>query len=427
MTDDRYGHPLAEALAPDLLERFLRYAAIDTQAALGSDTVPSTAKQLELSRLLVDELRELGVADAELVGAVVYGTIPGTVEGTPVVALFAHVDTALDAAGGPVVPLVHERWDGTPIVLPGDPRQVLDPAELPELAARVGHDLVTSDGTTLLGADDKAGVAAIMAAAKTLLGDDRPRTTVRVVFTTDEEIGYGADRVDLERVGAHFGYTLDGGNPGEMELETFSAYEASVEVRGVPSHTGDAKGRMVNALKLAAAIVAELPDDRWSPETTEGREGFVHPYVLEGGMEHARLLFLVRDHDDALLDAHVEALRVIVDRVAAREPRAEVTFGVREQYRNMRSIIDRHPAVVQAAVAAMGRLGLEVSHPIIRGGTDGSRLSAMGLPTPNIFTGMQAIHSVKEWLSVQDAALAAATVVELARVVGEGGVPRPGV
>ncbi len=419
MSDPRFVHPLAEELAPDLLERFVRYAGLDTQADPDSQTVPSSAKQLELSRMLVDELQAIGLTDVELIEGVVYGSLEGTVEGAPVVGLLAHVDTAPDAPGGPVTPIVHERWDGSAITLPGDERQVLDPAEQPELAARVGHDLVTSDGTSLLGADDKAGVAVIMSAVRKLATETGPRATVRVAFTTDEEVGHGADHFDLGRFGADFAYTLDGHNPGELELETFSAYEVVVTIRGVSVHTGNAKGVMVNALKLACAVVDELPADRLSPETTEDREGFVHPHRLEGGADSARLWFIVRDHDDALLDDHVEELRAIVERVTAREPRALVEVQVREQYRNLRKVLDRNPMVVEAAVAAMERIGLEVSHPIIRGGTDGSRLSEMGLPTPNLFTGMQLIHSPREWLSVQDAAASAATCVELVRLLGE--------
>jgi tripeptide aminopeptidase len=417
--DLRYASPLAESLAPGLLERFLRYVRIDTQADEDSGTVPSTAKQLELSRLLVDELRSLGLGDAELRGPIVYATLPGTSAGALTVGLIAHVDTALDAPGGPVQPIVHERWAGDPIVLPGDPRQILDPADFPELAERVGHDLVTSDGTTLLGADDKAGVAAIMAALTHLVNDGAPRATIRIAFTTDEEIGHGTDHFDLALFGAEAAYTFDGSGLGELESETFSAYQVKLVIRGVAVHPGSAKGRLVNAVKLAADVVAGLPRESLSPETTEEREGFVHPTRIEGGAEEARLWFIVRDHDDALLEQHVERLRAIVDAVAATEPRAVFQVEVIEQYRNMRAVIDRHPAVLRRAEEAIRRAGVEPVASIVRGGTDGSRLSEKGLPTPNIFTGGQLYHSVREWASVQDMAAAAATAVELARVWGE--------
>jgi tripeptide aminopeptidase len=414
-----FASELAEALADDVLRRFLRYVRVDTQGAYRTAERPSTQKQLDLSRLLVEELREIGLEDAHLnEGLSVFATLPGT-EG-PVVGLIAHVDTTPDVLGAGVTPIVHEPWSGEPIVLPGDPRQVLDPAALPALAVRVGHDIVTSDGTTLLGADDKAGIAEIMAAVAYLASHpERPRTTLRVAFTVDEEVGRGAEDFDLEAFGADVAYTLDGSDVGDLEIETYSAKSVRVIIRGHSVHPGSAKGKLVNAVKLAADLVAALPRDGLSPETTEDREGFVHPSRIEGNAEEAIVDFIVRDHDDDLLEEHVHLLSGLVERVAAGEPRAEVDVEVRESYRNMRRVIDEHPRVVEAALEAIRRAGVEPSLAITRGGTDGAVLSARGLPTPNLFTGGQMYHSVREWASVQDMAAAAATIVELAGVWAE--------
>jgi tripeptide aminopeptidase len=411
---------LAEELASDVLERLLRYARVDTQAAYRVANRPSTEKQLDLSRRLVDELRAIGLDDAHLNdGLSVFATLPGTVDG-PVVGLIAHVDTTPDVLGAGVEPIVHEGWGGEPIVLPGDPRQVLDPAALPALAARVGHDIVTSDGTTLLGADDKAGIAEIMAAVAYLAAHpERPRTTIRVAFTVDEEVGRGAEGFDLEAFGADVAYTLDGSGLGELEIETFSAKSLRLTIRGHSVHPGSAKGKLVNAVKLAADLVASLPRDGLSPETTEGREGFVHPNRISGNAEEAIVDFIVRDHDDDLLRQHVALLRELVERVGASEPRAAFEIEERDSYRNMRRYIDESPRVVEAALEAIRRAGVESTLAITRGGTDGAVLSAQGLPTPNLFTGGQEYHSVREWASVQDMAAAAATIVELAGVWAE--------
>jgi tripeptide aminopeptidase len=412
---------LAAELAEDALERFLRYVRIDTQSAHRSETYPSTAKQLDLSRLLVEELRELGIEDVELTEhGYVFATLPGTAAGAPTVGLLAHVDTSPDVTGAGVMPIVHRCYDGSSLVLPGDRDQVLDPAESPELAERVGHDIVTSDGTTLLGADNKAGVAEIMAAVAYLVRhDDPPRAPVRVCFTVDEEVGTGTDHLDLDRFGADVAYTLDGSGLGELEIETFSADQVTITIRGHSVHPGSAKGKLVNAVKLAADLLAALPRDRLSPETTEEREGFVHPRLVEGTVEETRIIFLVRDHDDALLAEHVDLLRCLADDLATRQPRARVKVDVSETYRNMRPAIEAHPRVVEAAEEAIRRAGVEPVRSLIRGGTDGATLTARGLPTPNIFTGGQEYHSVKEWLSVQDMAAATATIVELVRVFGE--------
>ena len=402
-----------------MLERFLRYVRIDTQADEDSDTYPSTAKQLDLSRVLASELEELGLADVELTEhGYVFATLPGR-EGAPVIGLIAHVDTTPETPGGGVAPIVHEDYRGGSIVLPGDPSQVIDPAEETALGARVGHDIVTSDGTTLLGADDKAGVAEIMTAVAYLVGTPEPRATVRIAFTVDEEVGRGTDYLDLEAFGAEAAYTLDGSGIGELEIETFSARQVRVTFRGRGAHPGSAKGKLVNAVKLAAEFVASLPQDSLSPETTEDREGFIHPSRINGGVEEASVVLIVRDHDDALLEQHTELVRRLATAIEEREPRARVGVEVHETYRNMRAAIDQHPRVVAAAEEAIRRAGIEPVRSLIRGGTDGSRLSEMGLPTPNIFTGGQNYHSLREWASVQDMAAAAATVVELVRVWAE--------
>ncbi len=415
-----FASPLAEELAYDVLERFLRYVRVDTQGAYRVPERPSTQKQLDLSRLLVDELREIGLQDAELNDEhSVFATLTGTPD-TPVVGLIAHVDTTPDVTGAGVSPIVHEAWGGEPIVLSGDPRQVLDPEVLPALAARVGHDIVTSDGTTLLGADDKAGIAEIMAAVAYLARTpERLRATIRVAFTVDEEVGRGAEDFDLESFGADVAYTLDGSDLGELEVETFSAASVRVTIRGLSVHPGSAKDKLVNAVKLASELVLSVPRDRLSPETTDEREGYVHPHRISGSTEEAVVDFIARDHDDDLLAEHVALLERLARDVEVREPRAKVDVEVRHSYRNMRPFIEENPRVVEAALEAIRRAGVEPRLAITRGGTDGAVLSAQGLPTPNLFTGGQEYHSVREWASVQDMGAAAATIVELAGVWAE--------
>jgi tripeptide aminopeptidase len=404
---------IADELRAGALERFLRYVRIDTQSARDSDTYPSTLKQLDLSRLLVDELRGLGLEDVELTEhGYVLATLPGS-DG-PTVGLLAHVDTSQDAPGANVQPQVHEGYAGGEL-LPG-----LSPETSPLLAERTGHDIVTSDGTTLLGADDKAGVAEIMAALAYLVAHPGlPHATARIGFTVDEEVGHGTDHFDLERFGADFAYTLDGQEVGEIENETFSAIELKVTFHGVDAHPGYAKDKLVNPVKLASRLVEKLPPDRLSPETTEGREGYVHPLEISGGPQGATVTMLLRDHDwDRLLE-HEALVRRLAEEVVAAEPRAQVSFERWEQYRNIREKLDAHPQVVEAALEATRRVGLEPRLQSIRGGTDGSRLTEMGLPTPNIFAGGNEFHSVREWVSVQDMALAAATVVELLKLWAE--------
>jgi len=406
---------LADELRDDVLDRFLRYVRIDTQSDRDSDTYPSTAKQLNLSHLLVTELQELGLADAALTEyGYVFATLPGDPDG-PTVGLLAHVDVSPDAPADGVQPQVHANYDGVSELVPG-----LAPDNSPLLAERKGHDIVTSDGTTLLGADDKAGVAEIMAAVAYLVRHgDVPHATTRIGFTVDEETGHGTDHFDLGEFGADFAYTFDGSEVGEIENETFSAVELKITFTGAFVHPGYAKGKLVNPIKLAAAFVDRLPKDTLSPETTEGMEGFVHPLTIRGDANSATVTIYLRDHDGDKLEEQDAFVRRLADEVAATDPRARVTFERWDQYRNMREKLDERPEVVEAALEATRRVGLEPRLMSIRGGTDGSRLTEMGLPTPNVFAGGNEFHSVREWASVQDMALAAATAVELLKTLAE--------
>jgi tripeptide aminopeptidase len=416
MANAPYTSELAEELAADVLDRFLRYARIDTQSARERTQSPSTPGQLDLSRLLVTELREAGLADAELdEHGYVYATLPAPAAGAPVIGLVAHVDTSPDESGTGVEPLVHRGYDGGVIALPRN-GTVLDPERIPELRGKAGHDLVTSSGDTLLGADDKAGVAEVMAAVAHLARHpELPRPTVRVCFTPDEEIGEGATLFDIERFGARCAYTLDGSEIGEVQDETFTAAEVTVTIHGVDVHPGFATGKMVNAARLAGRVLAALPPDL-APETTADRQGFIHPYEVEATPGVATIRSIVRDFDDDVLEQHVATLRRIAEEVAAEDPRARLDIHSRRQYPNMRAHLDAHPEVVDAALEAIRREGLEPRRTLIRGGTDGSVLSARGLPTPNVFTGGHEFHSVREWASVQDMAAAAAVTVRLAGV-----------
>lgn len=409
---------LAETLAPDLLERFLRYVRIDTQSRRDRERSPSTPGQLELSRLLAEELRTIGLSDAELdANGYVMATLPATVHGpTAVVGLIAHVDTSPDEAGAGVEPIVHRGYGGGVIELPRA-GAVLDPREMPVLAAKAGHDIVTASGDTLLGADDKAGVAEIMAAAAHLAAHpELPRPTLRICFTPDEEIGEGATLFDLERFGGACAYTLDGSVLGELQDETFSAAEAILTIHGVDVHPGFATGKLVNATRLAGRLLAALPADRLAPEATSGREGFLHVYEVSGNAGKAVVRVIARDFDDDRLAEHLALLHEIAEEIVGAEPRARLEVEVRTQYPNMRRHLEDFPEVLEAAERAIRAEGIEPIRTPIRGGTDGSRLSAMGLPTPNLFTGGHEYHSVREWASVQDMATAAATIVRLAEV-----------
>jgi tripeptide aminopeptidase len=411
---------LADELALDAAARFLRYVRVDTQSDGDSPTFPTTDKQFDLLRLLADELRELGL-DGELdEHGYVMATVPATVDrDVPAIGLLAHVDTSPDVSGADVDPQ-RFRYEGGPIELPGDPRQVIRPEESPQLERHVGHELITTDGTTLLGADDKAGAAEIMAAVAYLVAHaDVPHGPLRVCFNPDEEVGRGMEKIDLERLGVVAAYTLDGSTAGELQSETFSGASVRMRIRGRSIHPGWAKGELVNAIKLAAAIVERLPKDALSPETTSGRQGYVHPTLVSGDAGEVELRFIVRDFEDDLLEQHVDFLRRLADEVAATEPRAHIDVESSMSYRNMRDTLRRHPEVVAAAEEAVRRVGLEPSRTAIRGGTDGSLLTEMGVPTPNIFTGGHDAHSQREWICVEDMGLAAATVVELAKVWAE--------
>jgi tripeptide aminopeptidase len=418
MASAPYTSPLAQAVSDDLLDRFLRYVRIDTQSHRDRTQSPSTDGQLELGRLLVEELRELGLDDATLdENGYVTATLVANGDGeAPVIGLLAHMDTTTDAPGAGVEPIVHREYDGGVIELPRAGTR-LDPATMPELIDKVGHDIVTSSGGTLLGADDKAGVAIIMAAITHLAAHpDLPRPTLRIGFTPDEEIGEGATLFDIPRFGALCAYTLDGSEIGELQDETFSAFEVTVTVTGIDVHPGQATGKLVNALRLVAQIIAALPSDQLTPESTSDRQGFIHPYEVTGTAGRAMFRAIVRDFDEDELADHVALVKRTAEEIAAIEPRAKVTIDVHRQYRNMRACLESVPYVADAAEEAIRAEGIEPLRSPIRGGTDGSRLSEMGLPTPNIFTGGHEYHSVREWASVQDMAAAAATVIRLAEV-----------
>ena len=423
MPDSTYTSDLARELAPDVLDRFLRYVQIDTQSERDRERSPSTPGQLELGRLLVGELRTAGLPDAALDdNGYVTATLGGSEGPDHVIGLIAHMDTTPDVAGAGVRPIVHHDYDGAVIELPQLGTK-LDPATMPELLDKRGHDLVTASGDTLLGADDKAGVAEIVTAVSYLAAHpELRRPTLRVAFTPDEEIGEGATLFDIDRFGASFAYTLDGSDLGELQDETFAAFELTATVSGVDVHPGQATGKLVNALRIAAQILTALPSDGLTPETTAGREGFIHPYSLTGGASRAQLHAIARDFDEERLREHVELFERTAHEVLAEHPRARVELDVQRQYRNMRAYIEPVPQIVQAAEEAIRAEGIEPVRTPIRGGTDGSRLSEMGLPTPNLFTGGHEFHSVREWASVNDMASAAATVIRLADIwtrVGE--------
>jgi tripeptide aminopeptidase len=419
--DTTGARELARQLADAAAERFLRYVRIDTASDHDSTSYPTTAKQLELQRVLVDDLRTAGLDDALLdEHGYVTATLPATIDrDVPTIGLVAHVDTSPDVSGADVMPQ-RIRYEGGRLPLPADPSQVLDPAEMPELAAHAGHELITTDGTTLLGADDKAGVAEIVTAVAWLAAHPEvPHGRIRIAFTPDEEVGRGTERFDLDRFGADVAYTLDGSTVGEVQEETFSAAAVTMRIRGRSIHPGWAKDKLVNAIKLAAEVVDRLPGDRLSPETTEGREGYVHPTSIRGDPAEVELRFIVRDFEDDALDAHIDLLRTVAAEVVALDDRARIDVEHSISYRNMRDALRGRPEVVAAAEEAVRRVGLEPRRTAIRGGTDGSALTEKGLPTPNVFTGGQQAHSQREWICVEDMGLAAATIVELAKVWSE--------
>jgi tripeptide aminopeptidase len=405
-----------------VLDRFQRYVRVDTESQRQRTQSPSTPGQLDLARMLVEELSEIGLQDVMLdENGYVTATLPSLDSDAPVIGLLAHMDTSPDAPGRGVEPIVHRAYDGGRIALPRS-GTVLDPASMPVLGAKLGHDIVTSSGDTLLGADDKAGAAEIMAAVAYLAAHpDLPRPTLRVGFTPDEEIGEGATLFDVEGFGALCAYTLDGSQPGEIQDESFSAVEVTLTIRGVDVHPGWAKGVLVNAARLASRIVAALPSGTLTPETTEGREGFIHVFEIQASGTDATVAAIVRDFDDDLLQGHVDLLRRTAEDIVGEEPRASLAVEVVEQYPNMRRFVDGVPEAVELAERAIRAEGIEPVREPIRGGTDGSKLSAMGLPTPNLFTGGHEYHSVREWASLQDMASAAAVVVRLAEAWAQRG------
>ena len=412
-------------MSSPVLERFLRYVAYDTQSREDATTYPSTPGQLVLLRDLAAELQAMGIADAAMdAHGYVMATIPATTAklDVPVIGFIAHVDTSPEMSGANVKPIVHPAYDGRDLVLPDDPETVLRVADLPYLGECLGHDIVTASGTTLLGADNKSGVAAIMTAAAYLMAHPEiPHGAIRIGFTPDEEVGRGTTHFDVARFGARYAYTMDGGPRGELEFESFSADAITFAFRGHNTHPGYAKGRMVNAIKLAARFIDRLPPGRLSPETTSVREGFVHPYVMQAAVDRTTVKLLLRDFDTAGLREKESWLRGLAKDVVTAVPGATVDVHVDEQYRNMREVIDQHPIVVERAREAITRVGLTVRERAIRGGTDGCRLSFMGLPTPNVFAGEQNFHSRLEWVSVQDMEKAVEVIVELAKVWEEAG------
>ncbi|UQD69182.1 peptidase T [Bradyrhizobium japonicum] len=400
-------------------ERFLRYVTIDTQSDPESPASPSTEKQKDLGRVLAAELKAMGVADAHLDDfGYVYGTIPAnTTKKVPVICFCSHMDTSPDVTGKDVKPQLVKDYRGGDITLPGDTSQVIRFTEHPALKNQIGNDIITTDGTTLLGADNKAGVAEIMDAAHFFINNpDVKHGTIKILFTPDEEIGRGVDNVDLKKLGADFGYTMDGESAGSVEDETFSADGATITINGVSAHPGYAKGKMEHAIKIAASIVERLPKEGCSPETTSGKQGFLHPIGIDGALEQATLSFIVRDFTEEGLKEKEVLLENIVKDVMKDYPRSTYKFEVREQYRNMKQVIDRHPQILEYAIEAIRRAGLRPMRTAIRGGTDGSRLSFMGLPCPNIFAGEHAFHSRLEWVSRQDMEKAVQTIVHLAMI-----------
>ncbi|WP_026763042.1 peptidase T [Sediminibacterium salmoneum] len=405
-------------------DRFMQYVQIDTQSNPQSNTVPTTEKQRNLSSLLAEQLKQIGVKDVMVNEyGYVYATIPSnSSKDLPVLCFCAHIDTAPDCSGTHVKPILHKNYQGQSIVLPEDTGIVLDPEKMPYLNQHIGKDIISASGTTLLGADDKAGVAIIMTFAEIVCSDDSIlHGEIKILFTPDEEVGRGTNHLDMELLGADFAYTLDGGELGTFEDETFSANGFSVNIEGVIAHPGYAKGRMVNAIKLAAEIIAALPKDRLAPEVTDKKQGFVHPVQVEGTAEKARIDFIIRDFDTNQLKHHQAEIIRIAHEISGNYPGVNIHFAEEEQYRNMKEVIDRYPYITEFAKEAYTNARLPFVKEPIRGGTDGSRLSFMGLPCPNIFTGMQAIHSKKEWVGVYDMEKAVEVLVNLVKVWEEKG------
>lgn len=399
--------------------RLMKYVQIDTEADPNSTSFPTSMKQKDLGKVLVQELKDIGITDAEMDQyGYVFATIPSnTNKKVPTICFCAHMDTAPDCSGKDVKPILHKNYDGNPITLPDDTSQIITTDRHPYLKEKIGDDIITASGLTLLGADDKAGITCIMDFAEHLMQDDTIKHgDIRILFTPDEEVGRGVDYLDMNKLNADYGYTLDGGVLGSIEDESFSADGVTIKIQGVSAHPGYAKNKLVNALKIVADFIDQLPKDSWSPETTKGREGFVHPLAINGAQEEATVEFIVRDHDTSKLAEYENRLEEILKNTVEKYKGASYTFEVKEQYRNMKEVLKTVPFVTDYAIQAMKNIGVEPKNVIIRGGTDGSRLSFMGLPCPNIFTGEMAIHSRHEYCSVQDMQKAVATMKELVQI-----------
>ena len=411
-------------LGQSVAEKLMRYVQVDTQSDPESLTFPSTEKQKNLSRMLVKELIAMGVSDVEMdEWGYVFATIPSnsTKENIPTICFCSHVDTAPDCSGANVKPILHQNYQGQDIILPDDPSQVITVKDHPYLSKRIGDDIITASGLTLLGADDKAGVAIIMQLAQELMNNSSHiHGDVRILFTPDEEVGRGVDKLDMDKLNADIGYTLDGGHIGSLEGDTFSANSMTIRFKGVSAHPGYAKGKMVNAVKVMSYFIDQLPPASFSPETTSGSQGFVHPYKLKGQLEESSVDFLIRDFDTKNLEKHQKVLTDLAEATIHHFEGSSFEVEVKEQYRNMREVLDEHPHVEANALQAMKRIGIEPQQDLVRGGTDGSRLSFMGLPCPNLFTGEMAIHSKHEYVSVQDMEAAVKTCIEILKVYEEG-------
>ncbi|MEK9600722.1 MAG: peptidase T [Bacteroidota bacterium] len=411
-------------MGKSVADKLMRYVQVDTQSDPESLTFPSTEKQKELSKMLVKELIEMGVSDAEMdEWGYVFATIPGnsTKENIPTICFCSHVDTAPDCSGANVKPILHQNYQGQDIILPDDPSQVITVKDHPYLSKRIGDDIITASGLTLLGADDKAGVAIVMQLAQELMNNSSHiHGDVRILFTPDEEVGRGVDKLDMDKLNADIGYTLDGGPRGSLEGDTFSANSMTIRFKGVSAHPGYAKGKMVNAVKVMSYFIDQLPPASFSPETTSGSQGFVHPYNSKGQLEESSVDFLIRDFDTQNLEKHQKVLTDLAEATIHHFEGSSFEVEVKEQYRNMREVLDEHPHIEANALQAMKRIGIEPQQDLVRGGTDGSRLSFMGLPCPNLFTGEMAIHSKHEYVSVQDMEAAVKTCIEILKVYEEG-------
>jgi tripeptide aminopeptidase len=414
---------MIESFRNALVDRFLRYVKIDTQSDPESALSPSTEKQKNLGRLLVEELKDMGIENAHLEEfGIVYATFwsNSAKERVPKIMFCSHMDTSPDCSGENVKPIIHENYQGQDLILPDDNSQIIRMSEHSDLKHQLGNDIITASGTTLLGADNKAGLAAIMTALEYL--EKHPEIKhgdIKILFTPDEEVGRGTENVDLKRLDAHFGYTIDGETLGSIENETFSADGVEIKIHGVSAHPGFAKGKMQNALKIGAEIIAKLPKEILSPETTESKEGFIHPTDIQGNVELCKLSFIIRDFEESVLLDKENLLKEIVEGVLKEYDNSSFEFIVKEQYRNMKVVLDNYPQVTENAIEAIKRAGIEPKLQSIRGGTDGSRLSFMGLPCPNIFAGEHAFHSKLEWVSVQDMLKAAEAIVNLAIIYEE--------